>query len=146
MRGIWEDYPTPWGSLVGHLIRYTGLKLSHRLFITVGTDITTAFTRLLSDNSNTLRFVRSGFLGNQNDAQILNFFTSYRHKSRKSNTKINKHRVIVEHVIREIKLYRAIGTLWRHPRYKIRQTVNICAALSWRRKRVEYLIKHNKTY
>ena len=175
MRGIWEDLPDAVAAIDGtshHIYRpqtepqalyYSGHRHYHCIH-----------TMVIIDNSNTLRFVQSGFLGHQNDAQILNFTPTIgenqdlpfsnecvilgdkifpnrdpfvtaeinrrpahqQRQCRKLNAKINKYRVNVEHVIREIKLYRAIGTLWRHPRYKIRQTVNICAALSCRRKQM----------
>ena len=42
-----------------------------------------------------------------------------RRKSRKVNRRIGECRVYVEHAIRKLKGYRVLGTMWRHPRWKI---------------------------
>ena len=42
-------------------------------------------------------------------------------------------RVYVEHVIRQLKIYRVIGSLFRHPRWKMTAIVDICAGLATRR-------------
>ena len=40
---------------------------------------------------------------------------------------------MVEHTIRNLKLLRIIGTLYRHPRRKVVMVIEICAGLSHRR-------------
>lgn len=74
MRGIWEELPDAVAVIDGtvhHIYRpqtepqalYYG---GHRHYHCIHTIV-------ITDNCNKLRFVRSGFLGHQNDAQILNF-------------------------------------------------------------------------
>ena len=37
-----------------------------------------------------------------------------------------------EHVIRTVKLFRVLGTLYRHPRRKIIMIIELCAGLAYR--------------
>jgi hypothetical protein len=48
----------------------------------------------------------------------------------------NQYRVLVEHVIGEVKCYKVIGTLWRHPRTKLKRIAEICAGLVCRRRQL----------
>lgn len=59
-----------------------------------------------------------------------------RRKCERLNNTISRYRITVEHAIREIKIYRVISTLWRHPRCHISSIVDICAALAVRRRRL----------
>lgn len=135
-------------------------------------------TMVVVDNCGILRFVRSGFLGHNNDARILNFIPDIgpnselefpkecfilgdkifpnkypimtpfrqnqirmvpmrlRRKYARLNVVMCKYRVRVEHAIREMKIYRAVGTLWRNPRWYLSSIVDICAALAVRRRRL----------
>ena len=128
-------------------------------------------TQILIDNKKHIRFVRSGFLGHQNDAQQyallpsigpgqeLDFprdcviladkiypnrqpiITPYkrhqlrqkprreRRKCKKLNTRMSACRVYVEHVIRKLKSFKVIGSVWRHPREKLNKIVELCAGL-----------------
>ena len=66
-------------------------------------------------------------------AQILRRPLYERAACRRFNGKLSKRRMIVEHAIRNLKLFRVIGTLYRHPRRKVVMIVELCAGLSDRR-------------
>jgi hypothetical protein len=51
-----------------------------------------------------------------------------RRKCRKLNRLITEYRVKVEHAICDLKHYKIIGTLWRHPRRKLKKFVEMCGA------------------
>jgi hypothetical protein len=51
-----------------------------------------------------------------------------RRKCRKLNRLITEYRVKVEHAICDLKHYKIIGTLWRHPRRKLKKFVELCGA------------------
>ena len=57
-----------------------------------------------------------------------------RQKCLKFNRLIRKYRVYVEHAIGELKVYKAVGSLWRHPREMLPLFVCTCAGLVCRRK------------
>ena len=57
-------------------------------------------------------------------------------KCRKFNRTLSEYRVLVEHVIGELKCYKVIGTLWRHPRTKLKRVTEICAGLLCRRRKL----------
>lgn len=57
-------------------------------------------------------------------------------KCRKFNRTLSEYRVLVEHVIGEVKCYKVIGTLWRHPRTKLKRVAEICAGLVCRRRQL----------
>ena len=46
---------------------------------------------------------------------------------RKFKRTLSEYRVLVEHVIVELKCYKVIGTLWRHPMTKLKRVAEICA-------------------
>ncbi|CAC5418870.1 unnamed protein product [Mytilus coruscus] len=52
---------------------------------------------------------------------------------RKFNILHRNRRVYVEHVIKEIKTFKVIGSLFRHPRWKLSSIVELCAGLAKRR-------------
>ncbi|CAC5384042.1 unnamed protein product [Mytilus coruscus] len=54
-------------------------------------------------------------------------------RKRKFNLLHRKRRVYVEHVIKELKTFRVIGALYRHPRWEMSSIVEMCAALAKRR-------------
>lgn len=54
-------------------------------------------------------------------------------KSRKLNRTIAEYRIPVEHAIGDLNKYKVMGTLWRHPRQKLRQIVETCAEFVNRR-------------
>ena len=54
-------------------------------------------------------------------------------KCKKLNNLIKEYRVAVEHTIGDLKNYKVMGSLWRHPRTKLRQIVKICASFVCRR-------------
>lgn len=66
-------------------------------------------------------------------AQILRRPLQERAVCRRFNRKLSKRRMIVEHTIRNVKLFRVIGTLYRHPRRTVVTIVELCAGLSYRR-------------
>ncbi len=39
------------------------------------------------------------------------------HQARRFNRQLSKCRVLVEHTIKHMKTYQAVGSLWRHPRW-----------------------------
>jgi hypothetical protein len=49
-----------------------------------------------------------------------------------------KQRVKVEHAICDLKHYKIIGTLWRHPRRKLKKFVELCGAFV---RRLQTLLK-----
>jgi hypothetical protein len=57
-------------------------------------------------------------------------------KCRKFNRTLSQYRVLVEHVIGEVKCYKVIGTLWRLPRTKLKRVAEICAGLVCRRRQL----------
>ena len=56
-----------------------------------------------------------------------------RHRRNIINRIISKKRVYAEHLIKELKIYRIIGILYRHPRWEVANIVEFCAGLSQRR-------------
>lgn len=48
------------------------------------------------------------------------------------NTELSRHRESIEHTIKRFKEYKAIATLWRHPRGNAVQVMELCAALAQR--------------
>ena len=46
----------------------------------------------------------------------------------KPNRLITEYRVKVEHTICDLKHYKIIGILWRHPRRKLKKIVELCGA------------------
>ena len=51
----------------------------------------------------------------------------------KFNSKLNEYRLLIERTIGALKRFRVLGTLWRHPRRKLKRVFNICAGLVCRR-------------
>ena len=47
-----------------------------------------------------------------------------------------QYRVLVEHAIGQIKVYKSVSSVWRHPRRILSVVVRICAALVCRRKSI----------
>ncbi|CAG2210778.1 unnamed protein product [Mytilus edulis] len=66
--------------------------------------------------------------------QIIRKPRNMQRKCRKLNRLITHYRVKVEHAIGELKKYKVMGTLWRHPRQRLTSVVTICAAFVCRRK------------
>jgi hypothetical protein len=59
-------------------------------------------------------------------------------KCRKFNRTLSEYRVLVEHLVGELKCYKVIGTVWRHPRTKLKRVAEICAGLVCRRRQLFY--------
>ena len=59
-----------------------------------------------------------------------------RRRARRFNTILCKRRVKIEHVFNEMETYKAIGQIWRHPRWLMPVRVEIVALLSERRVRL----------
>ena len=57
-------------------------------------------------------------------------------RARRFNTLLSKRRVKIEHVFKEMKTYKAIGQIWRHPRWLMPVCVELVALLSERRVRL----------
>ena len=51
----------------------------------------------------------------------------------KFNSKLNEYRSLIERTIGVLNRFRVLGTLWRHPRRKLKRVINICAGLVCRR-------------
>ena len=56
---------------------------------------------------------------------------------RKFNSLIRKHSIRVEHAIVDLKTYKYVGSLWRHPVDMLSSTV--CASLVCRRKAIGFI-------
>jgi hypothetical protein len=137
-------------------------------------------TQLVIDNSGRIRYLESGFLGHQNDAQqfilmrqigvelpfpdvcfLLGdtiypnrypLLTPYsmaqirrkhgveRQQSLRFNRYLRRYRVKVEHTIAQMKIYKSISSVWRHPRNLLSNVVKICAGLICRRKDLGLLL------
>ena len=59
-----------------------------------------------------------------------------RKRARRFNTLLSKRRVKIEHVFKEMKTYKAIGQIWRHPHWLMLVCVELVALLSERRVRL----------
>jgi hypothetical protein len=57
-------------------------------------------------------------------------------RRRKFNRQLRRYRIYVEHVIKEIKTFRVIGSLYRHPRWELACLVELCAGMAQRRVRI----------
>lgn len=53
-------------------------------------------------------------------------------RAQKFNRRLGHYRVSVEHTIKHVKTYRAIGSLWRHPRWFQPIVVELCTFLAQR--------------
>ena len=69
-----------------------------------------------------------------NKMPLLNYSDGKR--ARRFNTLLSKRRVKIEHVFKEMKTYKAIGQIWRHPRWLMPVCVELVALLSERRVRL----------
>ena len=67
------------------------------------------------------------------NTQIRRRQLNYRHRMRSFNKKLNEKRIFVEHLHHNIKMYRVIGSLYRHSREDASYIVELCAALAHRR-------------
>lgn len=63
-------------------------------------------------------------------AQIRRMPMHQQWRVRKFNRKLSQCRVIVEHTIKYVKKYQAIGALWRHPRWFQPVIVELCTFLA----------------
>ncbi|CAC5400952.1 unnamed protein product [Mytilus coruscus] len=132
-------------------------------------------TQVIIDTGKKIRYIKSGFLGHNNDVmtyrlmdaigphEILSFLrdcyllgdtiypsehpitTPYtarqlrnqnaviRDQSKFVNEKIRARRVFVKHSIRRMKIYKIIGSLYRHCRNDIAPIVELCSPFSLRR-------------
>ncbi|VDI45215.1 Hypothetical predicted protein [Mytilus galloprovincialis] len=54
-------------------------------------------------------------------------------RRRKFNALHRKRRVYVEHIMKEFKTFRVVGSLYRHPRWQMASIVELCVGLSQRR-------------
>ena len=57
-------------------------------------------------------------------------------KCKKLNKRIQAHRVSVEHSIGQLKQYKILNTVWRHPRRMLKDVCEICAGLTCRRQQI----------
>ena len=66
----------------------------------------------------------------QTQIRRMNRFDQYQAGS--FNRKLSKCRVLVEHTIKHMKTYQAVGSLWRHPRWFHPVVVELCTFLAQR--------------
>lgn len=59
-----------------------------------------------------------------------------RRRARKFNRALSRRRIKVEHVFKEMKTYKSIGSIWRHPRWLLPTCVELVAFLAERRVRL----------
>ena len=107
--------------------------MTFRLLPTIGPNAELEFpadTYLLADKIYPSRY---HLITPYSAGQILQRPLNERAACRRLNRRISKRRIVVEHTIRNLKLFRVIGTLYRHPRRKVVMIVEICAGLSHRR-------------
>ena len=57
-------------------------------------------------------------------------------KCRKFNRLVSEYSILVEHVIGDLKSYKILGTLWRHPRPNLVDIVETCTARVKRRRTI----------
>ena len=79
---------------------------------------------------------RSAVLTPYTSAQLARMPLVERRTYRKFNSLIRKYRIRVEHAIADLKTYKYVGSLWRHPMDMLPSTV--CASLVCRRKVLFY--------
>ena len=65
-------------------------------------------------------------------AQIRRLGRLDRQRARRFNRRLSKCRVIIEHTIKYMKSYRAVGSIWRHPRWFQPVVVELCTFLAQR--------------
>lgn len=65
-------------------------------------------------------------------AQIRPMLRHHQRLARRFNRKMSKCRIIIEHTIKHLKTYQAIGTIWRHPRWFQPVVVELCTFLGQR--------------
>ena len=120
----WEEFPNVVGAIdtTPHEI-YRPLIEPQRPFYSGYRHYHCMNTQLVMDNEGHIRFVQAGFLGSTHDAVSF-------------NTLLSKRRVKIEHIFKEVKTYKAIGQIWRHPRWLMPVCVELVALLSERRVRL----------
>lgn len=64
--------------------------------------------------------------------QICRMARADQRRARIFNQKLSKCRIIVEHTFKHVKTYRAISTIWRHPRWFQPIVVELCTFLAQR--------------
>lgn len=175
MTGCWPELEEAVGAIDGTSHRIYRPTENQALFYSGHRHIHCVHTQVIIDTSKKIRYLKSGFLGHNNDAmtyrlidsigpdEILPFprgcfllgdtiypsehplvtpYTSrqlrnqdegIREQRKQVNAKIRTSRVYVEHAIRQVKIYKIIGSLYRHQRKDIAPIVELCAALSLRR-------------
>lgn len=106
----------------------------HALMLQVGTDLEfPPECNLLGD---TIYPNRYPILTTYSAAQLARKRDRERRQCRKFNQYVRTYRVSVEHAIREIKCYRVIGCIWRHPRHLLGRIVKLCTGLVCRREQI----------
>lgn len=65
-------------------------------------------------------------------AQIRRMPRQDKRLARRFNSKLSKYRIIVEHTIKHVKTYQAVGSIWRHPRWFQPVVVELCTFLAQR--------------
>ena len=152
--GNWEEFPNVVGAIdtTPHEI-YRPLIEPQRPFYSGYRHYHFMNTQLVMDNEGHIRFVQAGFLGSTlladkaypdggslltpvraNQMPLLNHRD--RRRARRFNTLLSKRSVKIEHVFKEMKTYKAIGQIWRHPRCLMPMCMELVALLSERRVRL----------
>jgi hypothetical protein len=106
-------------------------------------------TQIVVDNLGNIVFLQAGFPGSLNDAGNFNLMemigpgTNYdmphrrlprdqQRLARRFNRRLSRCRIIVEHTIKHVKDYHAVGSIWRHPRWFQPVVVELCTFLARR--------------
>ena len=112
-------------------------------------------SQIIIDNWNNTRFIQTGFLGNLFDSMTYRLMTpvgpgrpmdlpfrqqrirQMRARTKRRARRLNQTtkpspRVSIEHTIKHMKTYKAVGSLWRHPRGFQPIVVELCTFLAQR--------------
>jgi hypothetical protein len=175
LRDNWPELKGAVGCIDGTSHRINRPTENQGLFYSGHRHMHCIHTQVIIDNCKRIRYIKSSFLGHNNDAttyhlmdpsgpaeehqfprncfllrdtiypsqhplvtpytnaQLCRQDNNTRRKIVEVNDKIRKRRVYVEHSIRRFKIYKIIGSLYRHKCQHIPRLVELCAALSFRR-------------
>ena len=73
-------------------------------------------------------------------AQIRTMQGNLQPRALRLNSDVNSYTITVEHAICELKIYRCISGIWRHPRRRLSRTMKVCAQIVCRRKNIGLIL------
>ncbi|XP_028515131.1 uncharacterized protein LOC110239909 [Exaiptasia diaphana] len=148
LAGNWPEFPHVVGAIdsTPHEI-YRPITEPQRLFYSGHRHYHCIHTQLVIDNQGNLRFVQAGFLGSTHDATSYRLMTPIgpgRPLALPPGLKLLADKaypdggplittVRANQVFKEIKTYKCISTIWRHPRWLLPPVVELVAFLAERR-------------